>query len=975
MPESLTVRADLDQPQTLVALLQSQARCLGDRVAIADESARSLSYRELDKCSANTAEFLQGMGISPGQRVAVVMPQGMEILLSFLALARFASFAPLNPEYTEAEFAFLLRETGAAALLCHCDLPSPAQLAAAALGIPVIVVRGWSPDALQISTDSAVHALVDKPVARENEAVLLTTSGTTARPKLVPLSHENLLAGAANLLLSLKLQENDLCLNMLAPFHIGALVDLLLAPLLAGSRILVSKDFAPDTVFSALEEHKPSWLQAVPTMLQAILQYAREHKIDAAENSLRLIRSVSAALPDKLKREAEEYFAVPVIEIYGMTETAGLICSNPLDKQKALSVGVPVSQQLMIRDAQGNTARAGVKGEVLVQGPNVFKGYAGLDEAAQAENFVGNWFRTGDEGYLDDEGFLFLSGRLKEIINRGGEKISPQEIDRLVNEYPGIKEAAAFSLPHESLGEEVALALVCGEKIDEQDLNNSLSDRLARHKVPRRIFYTDSLPKNKSGKVLRQQLSQDYSEIPARKKSAALPDSEPALTIARLWAQTLQIETVSLEDDFFDLGGDSLTALGFLNELKNQLGYDIHVTSLFEYPTLEAFASHLQEQADKQSGKAPVPQIPGLPPGINNTLQAYLSAWQGERRFPGSMIVGLNTLGSRPPLYWCVQGYEELRLLSRELGSDQPLYGMRSLSQIPGKNQGHTQAVAEYYAQELLRHLPEGRFYLGGFCEGASFIFAVAKQLQQAGREVALLCLHDRFIAEPYQGRVALFFCQGSDDNPFVQYHQPQRGWHHFYQGQVSMVECAMQHSYHDAAFPDFAKLLKQELAAALEQKDSEYSLPLPRLASEALPEDAYQAKLELIGRIPALVSPGEKFSTRLKIVNQSNSTWQASRQSGIVLANRWFNRQGKVRSRIDGRMELSKALAPGQSTELQLVMQAPLKRGRRQLLIDLADEGVCWFHHKGSDCLRLSVTIMPGGHFLNRVLNLFSKQ
>lgn len=973
MQQSHSVNSVLTHAGSLADLLASQARTFRDKTAMIGPEGEVLSYRQLEACTRNSAAALRYRGVKPGQRVAVVLPQGMEMLLGFLSISRFSSFVPLNPEFTEREFSYFLQETGASALLYHAHMPTEALACARSLGIPCHALLGW---------DSKGLCFEDEPMEPElalqsshdahagDEAVLLATSGTTARPKLVPLSHANLLAGTANLVSSLSLSPADCCLNVLPPFHIGALVDLLLAPLAAGSQVLVGREFSAADVLGALAASPISWLQAVPTMLQALLQHAQAEQIPAQFPALRFIRSVSAPLPEPVKTAAENYFSVPLIEIYGMTETSGVICSNPLDRQRRLSVGLPVNQQIMIRDAQGNSARAGVKGEVLVRGSNVFSGYAGLDAREQEDFFFGPWFRTGDEGYLDEEGFLFLSGRLKEIINRGGEKISPQEIDREISGFPGIQDAAAFAVKHETLGEDVALAVVSSRDIDERALREYLSERLARFKVPRLIYYLESLPRNRNGKILRHQLTQLFDSRVEQKLSSP-PETEPAVTIARLWQKILRLERVGLEDNFFDLGGDSLSALSFLNELKHSLACEIHVTSLFANPTLETFAEHLQNKLTTGGAQHAHPQITGLPEAINNTLQAYLSAWQGERLFPGSLLVGLNTLGQKQPLFWCVQGYEELRLLSEALGPDQPVYGMRSLSQIAGKNQSHTLPVARHYAQELLRLLPEGDFYLGGFCEGASFMFATARELQDQGRHVALLCLHDRFILQPYDGRVALFFCRESQDNPFSAYFQPQRGWHQFYRGSVSMRESEMAHSYLDPAFPQFVSQLQEELAAARQHIDSAHCLALPDLATAALPEQAYLADIEILDRAPKLLSSGQKMTLRIRITNRSQCKWAPSSESGVILASRWFNRRGIPRSRIDGSAEIAENLAPGQSMNLSIDVHAPSKKGIRHLVVDLVDEGVCWFHEKGSVCLRLPVIIMPGGGLLNRLLNL----
>jgi acyl-CoA synthetase (AMP-forming)/AMP-acid ligase II/acyl carrier protein len=700
--------------QTLNELYSALAKQYKDKPALISPSGESISFQQLQEHITNTRQALLARGVQPQERVAVILPQGMEILLSFLSISSFAVFVPLNPDYTESEFSYFLKTTGVKSILIKDDAPPAIEQAALQSGIKVIRLTGYTSESLLFSVMEQ-GGLKEKKKQVEPSAtdiaLLLSTSGTTSQAKLVPLSHKNLLVAAENLQSSLQLSADDCCLNMLPPFHIGALLDLLLAPLAAGGKVVVAKDFLPETIFSALLAHKPSWLQAVPTMLHALLKHesaqSEQYFSNEQKSNLRLIRSVSAPLSEELKKQLEKKFAVPVIEIYGMTETTGVICSNPLLKAKAGSVGVPVNQKVRIRDSQGNIARQGVNGEVLVQGDNVFNAYEGVTGDINQGSFFSDWFRTGDEGYFDEEGYLFLVGRIKEIINRGGEKISPSEVDKLVLNFPDVIDAASFAIKHESLGEDIALALVVNKDLDEGALKNYLSEALAPYKVPRKIFYLSEIPKNKNGKILRYKLSEQYGDLkPTQKKDWLAPEHEPAKSLARHWQKLLNVKQVGLQDDFFDLGGDSLNALVFLDEVKKNYQVEIHATSLFENPGLQQFSAYLEnrlkekqrENQQEKTEQVGFIKIAGLPEKINDALISMLAAWKGERRHANSLVVGLNTLGEKPPLFWCVQGYEELAILSRALGENQPVYGMRSLASIPDKNQSHTIPVAKHYA-------------------------------------------------------------------------------------------------------------------------------------------------------------------------------------------------------------------------------------------------------------------------------------
>lgn len=964
------------EPETLNELFAVLAQQYGDNPALISSHGESISFQQLQKQIRNSRQALINAGIKPRERIAVVLPQGMEILLSFLSISSFGVFVPLNPEYTESEFSYFLEVTGVDSILIGEEAASGIELAVQKAGLRVIRVAGYSLEGLKFT--GLGESLSEKNYVKPRSsdiALLLSTSGTTSQPKLVPLSHKNLLVAARNLQSSLQLNANDCCLNMLPPFHIGALLDLLLAPLAANAKVVVAEDFKPETIFSALLEHELSWIQAVPTMLHALLSHQSNQTerffASKEKNNLRFIRSVSAPLSAELKNKIEEKFTVPVIEIYGMTETTGVICSNPLQASKPGSVGVPVKQSVCIRDSQGNVAKQGLAGEVLVQGDNVFAGYEGVGEQVKQESFFSGWFRTGDEGYFDEEGYLFLTGRIKEIINRGGEKISPREIDKLALAFPHVIEAACFAIEHESLGEDIALALVSDKGFDEAAFKKYLSQELAHFKVPRQLVYLYEIPKNKNGKILRYRLAEEYGNFkPARQTKWQEPTQEPALSLSKTWQKLLNVKKVGLQDNFFDLGGDSLSALGLLEDVKKSYQVDVHATALFENPTLHEFSEYLVNHLNKNKVKAtPTVKIEGLPEKINTALVSLLAAWQGERQDTNSLVVGLNTLGEKPPLFWCVQGYEELALLSQALGENQPVYGMRSLASIPGKNLSHTQPVAKHYALELNELLPEGDFYLGGFCEGASFMFEVALELQNRNRHVALLCLHDRFVAQKYTGRTVFFFCQDSFDNPYCIFPEPEKGWFQFYKGPVSYHKCRMTHSYLDDKFNEFVSALSHELEAAAEGKSSNHKIELQEIATEELKESAYNAKIEIISSRPKMLSPGERTSIEVCIKNISDQDWQPSSKSGIALAGRWYNRKGAPRSYVKEKREFTETLAPGDSITLQLAIQAPPKNGLRVLEIDLIDEGVTWFKERGSESVKIPLSVFRGAHLLRRLL------
>ncbi len=351
---------------------------------------------------------------------------------------------------------------------------------------------------------------------------MLHTSGTTARPKIVPLSNRNLAASARHIAATLALSPADTCLNIMPLFHIHGLIAAVLASLGAGAAVCCTPGFNAFKFGEWLRDVRPSWYTAVPTMHQAILMRMRDKPEQAKAAGLRFIRSSSASLPPQVMAELEHVFASPVVEAYGMTEAAHQMACNPLaGPRKPGSVGKAAGPEVAVMDEDGAILVQGEVGEVVIRGPNVTPGYANNPEA-NARAFTGRWFRTGDQGRIDADGYLFLTGRLKEQINRGGEKISPLEIDVVLLDHPAVAQVVTFAVPHDKLGEDVAAAVVLreGRAASEREIRDFAAARLAAYKVPRLVLILDEIPKGPTGKVQRVGLAARLGMVPAEKGPA-----------------------------------------------------------------------------------------------------------------------------------------------------------------------------------------------------------------------------------------------------------------------------------------------------------------------------------------------------------------------------------------------------------------------------------------------------------------------
>jgi acyl-CoA synthetase (AMP-forming)/AMP-acid ligase II len=470
-----------------------------------------LTYLELRKLVGQTITTLNALGIGRGDRVAIVLPNGPEMATAFVAIAAACASCPLNPAYRADEFEFYLSDLQAKALVVERGSTSPCVEVARKLGVRLIeLVPGSSGSGsfnLQAADGaSAAASTQGGPAQAGDVALILHTSGTTSRPKIVPLTNTNVCASAYNIVATLNLTPSDRALNIMPLFHIHGLIAGTLAPLAAGSTIFCTPGFNALRFFQWMAECKPTWYTAVPTMHQTILARATQNKEIIAANPLRFLRSSSSSIPPQVIGELEAVFHAPLIESFGMTEASHQMASNPLPPavRKPGTVGVAAGPEIAIMDENGNLLPHGATGEIVIRGPNVTLGYEN-NAKANGEAFTNGWFRTGDQGALDADGYLSITGRLKEIINRGGEKISPREVDEVLMDHAAVAQVVTFAVPHDKLGEDVAAVVVLkeGKAATERELRDFVGTRLTDYKVPRKIIFMDEIPKGATGKLQR----------------------------------------------------------------------------------------------------------------------------------------------------------------------------------------------------------------------------------------------------------------------------------------------------------------------------------------------------------------------------------------------------------------------------------------------------------------------------------------
>ncbi len=462
-----------------------------------------VTYDSLRQQVLAMADALASAGVRRGDRVAIAMPNGLPTIVSFLAASIAGTAAPLNPAYPYEEFLFFLRDTDARVLLCPPVCPPFALSAATDLKIPVLPV-GMTEKGVAHLIDAPSGAKVTEPTP-DDIALVLHTSGSTGRPKRVPLRHFNLAVSAANIASTYALTEADVSLCIMPLFHIHGLIGSAMSTLLSGGTLVVPTKFNALTFWRTVHDHRVTWYSGVPTMHQVLLARSH-HKLPEAE-TLRFIRSCSAPLSAELIHKIEGIFGVPFVEAYGMTEASHQMTSNPLPPRyrKAGSVGVGTGIRISVMDKKGNELGTNQRGEIVIQGASVFRGYENNPEA-NAKALVKGWFRTGDEGLLDDDCYLHLTGRIKDIIIRGGENVAPHEVDEVLLKHSAVSAAVTFGFAHPRLGEEVAAAVVLHDPhgATEAELLKHCREYLAEYKCPKKLYLVTSIPTTATGKIRRR---------------------------------------------------------------------------------------------------------------------------------------------------------------------------------------------------------------------------------------------------------------------------------------------------------------------------------------------------------------------------------------------------------------------------------------------------------------------------------------
>jgi acyl-CoA synthetase (AMP-forming)/AMP-acid ligase II/thioesterase domain-containing protein len=708
--------------------LEKWAAQTPDTIALAAPGRDPLTYSGLSRHVFATSEAFLRAGIRSSGVVALALPNGPEFVTATLAITLRSACAPLDLSLTRDEYRSYLPRIGASTLIFEAGKNGPVVEVARELKMRLIGI-GSSPEAPAgvSSIDNVEGSDHDMPGRQTDAAFLLLTSATTDIPKLVPWTRANVRAAVSQDSRALEMTAADRFLSLMPLCHASGLYTLL-THLFSGGSVYCPSSFEMASFLEALQEFRPTSFSAGPAVHRIVLAHAQQDPEFFRRIPLRYVRSAGAPPQAGMLAKLEELFGAPVLDSYGLTEMVGATRSTPT-LRKPGSVGKAIDGEMAIIDDSGRPQPPETEGEVVIRGPMLMSGYLDDPEANQSAFIQDGWFRTGDIGRLDHEGYLFLVGRRKEIINRGGKKISLPEVDNALATHPAVVEVAAFAIPHRTLGEDVAAAVVLHPKAaaSELDLRRFAAESLASHKVPRKIVFVQNIPRTSLGKAKRSVLAERFGDL-----SAAAPSRPPASSDARkpsnaelrliqIWRGVLGIEKIEIEDNFFELGGDSLTAALMLAEASQSFNIGQHLVpeaEFFDQPSVAALARMLEECA-RQTGK--------------------------EQRLPNRLMF-LRNAGSRIP-FFCFSTTtldpHRFRHLSQSLGPYQPFIVVCPSPAVQDNRRLDITEVARQCVVSIRALRDHGPYFLGGYCYGGVVAFETALQLTAAGEEVALLALFD----------------------------------------------------------------------------------------------------------------------------------------------------------------------------------------------------------------------------------------
>ena len=699
--------------KTFYDVVVEHAACHRDRPAIVASGSSPLTFRELIALIEGMWDSLRAGGVGAGSHIGVALPSGLESLLSTVAIASHATCVPLNPRLSQSEFEQELVRLSLDGLIVPGWLESPVRAAVETDSCGIFEASKITPFlpsfGLKCVRAAKGSSQRTREISSQSAVLLLRTSATTGPPKLVPVTHRNMLDLAGKMAGWFGLTAQDRAACVLPTYYAAGSKLNILVPLLLGESIAIPIGVRSERLTDWIHELRPTWFSAGPTFYQAVLDEFRSKPKLSPKGVLRFVTSGSAFLPGRTHTELEAALGCPVLEVYGISES-GVMAANPAPpaKRKPGTAGLVAFGELEVRGPTGACLPAEETGEIFVGGPGLMPGYFGSDGVVGV-GLQDGWLQTGDIGFVDRDGFLTLVGRTKELINRGGEKVSPNDVEQALLRHPSVREAAAFGVPHPRLGENVAaaVALQPGTVTTPLQLKQFLRSHLAAFKIPQRIDIVPALPKSHTGKVLRAQLTEAAIKTEHRIDP---PEKLLEFQIFNIWQRFLQRADIGIHDDFFEAGGDSLLAAQMLLEVEATVGHRLPLSTLAEALTIHQLARSAAVDAPDD----------------------------------GELVTKVKD-GAGPAFFFCHGDYETRGFYASKLAAlldpDQTVYLVQPPRNVDETSELVMEEMALLYLPRLLALQPHGKYRLGGYCNGGLLAWEIAHQLQRFGREVDSIVL------------------------------------------------------------------------------------------------------------------------------------------------------------------------------------------------------------------------------------------
>ncbi|WP_017326782.1 non-ribosomal peptide synthetase [Synechococcus sp. PCC 7336] len=976
-------QTDYPQDKCVHQLFEEQVERIPNAVAIVF-GEQQLTYRQLNQRANKLARHLQSLGVGPEVSVGICVERSLEMVVGLLGILKAGgAYVPLDPNYPRARLRFMLEDAQITFVVIQKSLQEslPSNLPIQTIWLQQI---DMNPEAEVLAQDNLENPVTE--IVAENLAYIPYTSGSTGAPKGVEVVHRGITRLARNTQYA-SIQPSDICLQ-LAPLSFDASSFEIWGCLLNGAQLVVMPPQPPtlSELGNTIRKHNISilWLTA------GLFHLMVEQQLSDLTSVRQLLAGGDVLSVSHIQKFTSAHPHCQVVNGYGPTENTTFTCCYPVthceELERSAPIGRPIANTTVyILDSYLQPVAIGVPGELYAGGDGLARGYLNQPELT-TERFIPNLFdresvsrlyKTGDLArYLPDGNIEFL-GRIDNQVKIRGFRIELGEVEAVLLQLPNVVDGLVLAREDIPGDKRLVAYVVPTQKqaLTLDTLRNFMKQKLPSYMVPNIFLVLEAFPLTPNGKIDRRALP-----VPDRcrqnpESTYIAPRTPVEQKLAEIWAKVLWLEhEISIHDNFFDLGGHSLLSVRLVAEIEQVFKQELPVAALFQLSTIAELAPLLEpgkevtgneasqgrliplKAGDRNPAKAAVAPR-SLDSAIYHKLLAFTAGWGGKRIAANALSVGMNTDGISQPLYWCLQGFRELKQLARYLGTDRPVYGMRSGHHAMQYTDSNIAALATHYVREILAVQPKGPYLIGGNCQGGRIAFEIAQQLWQRGQAIALLALLEVPKPKQYPGRLALLFGRDSHLSPYRSYRWPEWGWRKFYPSgfSVDLIPCQHGKFFDEPNVQILAKHLLTHIQEVPTTLTSSKLLP-DRITYDLLPDAAYRAQLTSPPSLTALA--GELIDISVTVKNISPFLWLPSTESGITLGNHWLDRKGNVVCWSDGRVTLLEELPANAEVALTLSVTAPMDVGDYILELDLVEEGVVWFKEKGSSSARTNVKV-----------------